>query len=568
MSRQFTAAAHRAIAEAAGWAGRDDCCELEAPALLLGLLAEAECRAASMLKEHGVEAGAVCRRWPAMRRLERPSPYQSEPDAPADLACEAPMPMPPLSVEVEASLAAVDARLHEYPRPLMLATEHLLLGLAAGEHEVALWLRQQGVDPDSLEAEIHQRYGQPSGPLPLEEETPREVTPPASADVGWRSLPEASPPAFRDTGPQALPEIPPHEQVRLLRVVDAAANRGREGLRVVEDYVRFVLDDRHLTDQMKGLRHDLTALLSSVSVGRRLAARETQADVGTRLATPSERRREDTGSVLAANFTRLQESLRTLEEFGKMLDPDLAGGFEGLRYRSYTLQRAVEITRASLQRLGRARLYVLIDGQSSEPRFAELARSLVEAGVHVLQLRDKALGDRQLLKRARLLREITRSSGTLFIMNDRPDLAVLTHADGVHLGQEELGVKDARTVVGPDALVGVSTHSIHEARQAVLDGANYIGAGPTFPSGTKHFEQFPGVELLRAVAGEIRLPAFAIGGITLANLPEVLSTGLRRIAVSGAVTAADDPAAAARELLAALEGSRFAVQGSEDSKDG
>ena len=98
-------------------------------------------------------------------------------------------------------------------------------------------------------------------------------------------------------------------------------------------------------------------------------------------------------------------------------------------------------------------------------------------------------------------------------MNDRPDIARLAGADGVHVGQEELSVKEARTIVGPDALVGRSTHSLEQAREAVLDGANYIGVGPVFPSTTKQFAEFPGLELLRAVSAEIRLPAFAIGGI-------------------------------------------------------
>jgi len=346
----------------------------------------------------------------------------------------------------------------------------------------------------------------------------------------------------------------PQDQVRVLRVIDAAMNRGREGLRVVEDYVRFVLDDAHLTGEMKRLRHELTDAFSGVPMGRRLAARETQADVGTSVTLSSESTREDPRGVLTANFTRLEESLRTLEEFGKILDPALAAKVEQLRYRAYTLHRAVEITRESLQRLGQARLYVLIDARSSAEEFAALVRSLVDAGVDVLQLRDKTLDDRRLLDRARLLGELTRQSPTLFIMNDRPDLAVLARADGVHVGQEELTVKDARTIVGPDALVGVSTHSVEQARQAVLDGANYIGVGPTFPSGTKHFDELPGLELLGAVAAEVRLPAFAIGGIAPENLPEVLATGFDRIAVSGAVTTASDPAAAARELLAGLKG--------------
>ncbi len=325
-----------------------------------------------------------------------------------------------------------------------------------------------------------------------------------------------------------------------------------EGLRVAEDYVRFALDDRHLTEQLKRLRHELAAALARVPIALRLAARDTRADVGTGLTTPAEQSRASLADVSSANLTRAQEALRSLEEFGKLLDVELAAQVKQLRYQAYTVQRAVESTRVSMDRLAAARLYVLVDGGSSPETFASRVRTLIEAGVHVLQLRDKSLEDRSLLARARLLRQLTAGTGTLFIMNDRPDLTLLSGADGVHVGQEELTVRDARAIVGPRVLVGVSTHSLTQAQQAVLDGADYLGVGPTFPSGTKRFEQFPGLELLRAVAAEIRLPAFAIGGIGLKNLAEVLETGIRRIAVSGVIAAAPDPAASARELLVAL----------------
>ena len=349
------------------------------------------------------------------------------------------------------------------------------------------------------------------------------------------------------------PPDPGSPPVPVLRVLDAAANRAREALRTVEDYVRFILDDRHLTELLKHLRHDLASSAEGIPLSQRLASRATQADVGTTVTTPSEQHREGLSGVVTANFLRLEEALRSLEEFGKLLDPGAAAQFEQLRYRAYTLHRATETTRSSLDRLQNARLYVLLDGRPSVGEFERLARGLVQAGVDVIQLRDKKLDDRRLLERARLLRRWTAGSETLLIVNDRPDLTVLAHADGVHVGQEELTVKDARTIVGPEALVGVSTHSLDQARQAVLDGANYVGVGPTFASGTKAFERFPGTELLRAVAAEIRLPAFAIGGITAVNLPEVLAAGFTRIAVSNAILAASDPIAAAkefRELLA------------------
>ena len=332
----------------------------------------------------------------------------------------------------------------------------------------------------------------------------------------------------------------PAELARL-RILDAAANRAAEGLRVVEDFVRFALDDPHLVASLKTVRHKLTAVLASVPFTDRLRARESLQDVGASITTEGEFHRPEMASVVAASFHRLQQALRSLEEYSKLYDPDAARRFESLRYQIYTLERAVEITRQSLKRLADAKLYVLLDGGTSEAAFSALATTLVSARTPIVQLREKTLGDRELLARARLLRQLTRGSETLFIMNDRPDLAVLADADGVHVGQEELTVKDARAIVGPRRLVGVSTHSLEQARQAVLDGADYIGVGPTFPGSTKQFEHFPGLDLVRAVHAEIRLPAYPIGGITLDNLADVLRAGATRVCVAAAVCQANDP---------------------------
>jgi thiamine-phosphate pyrophosphorylase len=342
-------------------------------------------------------------------------------------------------------------------------------------------------------------------------------------------------------------------ETALLRILDAAANRAAEGLRVVEDYLRLALDDRHLTSLAKQLRHELAESLARIPASERHAARDTRHDVGTELSTPTEASRSDLAAVSAASFKRIEQAFRSLEEYSKLIAANLAAAFESLRYRCYTLEKAADLTAESLRRLESTRLYVLIDGCGSAADFTALVESLVTAGADAVQLRDKRLTERELLARARQLRELTADSSTLFIMNDRPDLAAISRADGVHIGQDELAVKDVRSIVGPYALVGVSTHSLEQARQAVLDGANYIGVGPTFPSSTKSFDQFTGLELLRAVASEIRLPAFAIGGIDIGNLREVLATGIRRVAVSGAIASAGDPAAAVRAVREPLE---------------
>jgi thiamine-phosphate pyrophosphorylase len=251
---------------------------------------------------------------------------------------------------------------------------------------------------------------------------------------------------------------------------------------------------------------------------------------------------------VSANWNRVEQALRSLEEYAKIIAPRAAPQLEALRYRAYTIERALTILSTSTDRLAGARVYVLIDGRSSLSQFQQLVEQLIAGGADALQLRDKTMPDRELLERAHTLREMTRRHQVLFIMNDRVDLAVLAHADGVHVGQEEIAVKDARVILGATGLVGVSTHNIEQARQAVLDGANYVGCGPTFPSATKEFTQFPGLEFLRQVSGEIRLPAFAIGGIDTARVEQVCAAGFGRVAVSHSVINATDPAEALRQL--------------------
>ena len=337
-----------------------------------------------------------------------------------------------------------------------------------------------------------------------------------------------------------------------MRILDAALNRSSEGLRVVEDFARFVLDDPFLTGQTKQLRHDLYEAAGAIPIGDRHAARDTMADVGTRISTAAEGQRGDAWDVCAASLKRTEQALRSLEEYGKLVDAEFAARCEAIRYRLYTLEKALDIGRTSRERLAGATLCVLIDAGDNAAEFEQLVRKLVEAGVGMIQLRAKSLDDRDLVARARLLRDLTRGSSSLAIINDRADIAAIVAADGVHLGQEDLSVKDARAILGPRPLIGLSTHNIDQARRAVLDGANYLGAGPTFPSQTKAFNDFAGLDYLRSVAAEIRLPTYAIGGITPDNLPDVLAAGTTRIAVSSAITAASDPALAAHKLHAIL----------------
>jgi thiamine-phosphate pyrophosphorylase len=342
------------------------------------------------------------------------------------------------------------------------------------------------------------------------------------------------------------------EQVDTARIMDVSADRAREALRVVEDYCRFVLDDAFLSRELKQLRHELTEALAPWSTTQLLEARETRRDVGTTISTPGEEHRPSLQAVVEANFKRLQESLRSLEEFGKVQSPQLGQTVEQLRYRCYTLERALILGAWARQRLADVRLCVLISTSYCKAALDWTIKEAAAGGARMIQLREKSLKDRALLELARQIRRWTREAGVLFIVNDRADVARLAEADGVHVGQEDLPLKESRRILGPDLLIGVSTHTIGQVRQAILDGANYVGVGPTFPSETKEFAEFPGLEFVSQVSKETSLPAFVIGGVSQENIERTTAAGGQRIAVGQAVCQSPNPRRAAEELLQAL----------------
>lgn len=209
----------------------------------------------------------------------------------------------------------------------------------------------------------------------------------------------------------------------------------------------------------------------------------------------------------------------------------------------------------TISKLERSRLYLVAGaGSLLDHQDFKAVEEAVEGGVDILQLRDYSLKDAELLSLAHKFRALTRRYRILFIVNNRPDIARLVDADGVHVGQEDLSVKEVREIIGEGKVVGVSTHSLEEARKAILDGANYMGVGPVYPTPTKRGRPAVGVDYVRQVA-EIHppIPFFAIGGINLTNIEEVLRAGATRLAVVRAITEAKNPKTAAEELQKALD---------------
>ena len=352
------------------------------------------------------------------------------------------------------------------------------------------------------------------------------------------------------------------------RILDANLNRAREGIRVLEDFARFLADNHDVSLKLKSMRHDLVAaekqLFANAGIGMtdRLQFRDTEGDVGTSQMTDGEQQRSALADVIIANARRVEESLRSLEEFGKLVSAPFSAAMKSLRYSAYTMEKSLAGISApghlrhddKASRLQQARVYVLITESMCRLPWQQVVEQSLEAGAGVLQLREKSLNDRELLRRAEWIRAACLSAQTLFIVNDRPDIAAICLADGVHVGQEEFSVAEARRILKPGQLVGLSTHNLEQAIQATETGADYLGVGPVFPSQTKSFEDFPGLDFVSSVAKSkaVTKPWFAIGGICLERMRELIAAGAQRVAVTSAVAGAENPGEVIRTIHSAF----------------
>jgi len=203
-----------------------------------------------------------------------------------------------------------------------------------------------------------------------------------------------------------------------------------------------------------------------------------------------------------------------------------------------------------------AGLYLVLDpAVASSLSLTDLVKAALPTGVRLFQLRMKTPHAGEFYDLAAQLCAVVRAGGGTFIVNDRVDVAQAVGADGVHLGQEDLPLADARVILGSDMLIGISTHTINQALEADAGGADYIGFGPIFPTSTKeHPDPVVGIAGLREVRAKVRVPIVAIGGITTKNVREVVAAGADCCAVVSAVLAAPDPQAAITELIKAMRG--------------
>lgn len=333
------------------------------------------------------------------------------------------------------------------------------------------------------------------------------------------------------------------------RIIDANLNRASEAARILEEIARFLLEDKELSQTLKDMRHKIS-LIQDCDYEKGLNSRDTIGDIGIDMENST--KRLDMENIFKANIKRLQQSLRTLAEYSTEA-PENAQVFEKLRYKAYTLEQIIwEKLKEKYNKLKLSdkNLYLVTNSDEfvSEDDFLDAIAQALQGGVGILQLREKHMCARKVVKLGKKVKQLCQNYGAMFIVNDRVDIAMLLEADGVHLGQDDLDVKSARELVGNTMIIGISTHAPQQALKAVEGGADYIGAGPVFETPTKQGRSAVGLDYIKWVGQNVEIPAFAIGGIDLNNCQEVLDMGVKRLAVVRAIINSPNPKTSAQEF--------------------
>jgi thiamine-phosphate pyrophosphorylase len=343
-------------------------------------------------------------------------------------------------------------------------------------------------------------------------------------------------------------------QPQTLRIIDANCNRISEGLRLLEDIARFLLNDVDLSQQLKLLRHATIASLNKFGYNL-LSARNAEGDVGAGIELSQ---RQDLLSLIISNAKRAEEGLRVIEEIAKLpeISPNLSSkNFEKARFQLYTLERDLASKVLRRQKIARLKdLYVIIDTQTLDFKDEVDATSkAIHGGARIIQLRDKHYDHRKLLILAQKMKALCQKNNALFIVNDYLDIALAADADGLHIGQEDLPLPVVRKELPIDKIIGCSVHTIAQALKAQAEGADYIGTGSIFPTATKDSVTTIDIEQLKQIKQAVSIPLVAIGGINQDNMARVIAAGADAAAVISAVLKQDNIEQATRQLIKEIE---------------
>ena len=333
------------------------------------------------------------------------------------------------------------------------------------------------------------------------------------------------------------PLITQPEDLRTSQIIDANLDRAREGLRVLEDWARFALGKEDLVVRIKNFRQ----ILGKNHLEIYKISRNHIEDQCKGLSHVEQNNKKSPSKIISSNSARVQEALRVIEEFSRNHNNKLSKIASEIRYEIYSL----EIELLNFNTLERSKsiisennLYLITDNREN---LLEIIEKILLGGVKIIQHRFKDGKDKDNLKKAIAINYLCKKYNSLFIVNDRVDIALASKADGVHLGQDDIDIKTARKLMGSSKIIGVSANNSADITYAIKNGCDYIGVGPVFQTLTKKNKEPLGIEKIKALTKDIQIPWFAIGGINKVNISSLKNHGINKVAVVSGLLNSKDP---------------------------
>ena len=327
------------------------------------------------------------------------------------------------------------------------------------------------------------------------------------------------------------------EDLRISQIIDANLDRAREGLRVLEDWARFGLGKEDFVVRIKNFRQ----ILGKNHLEIYKLSRNYIEDQCKGLSHIEQFNRKNPHKIISSNSARVQEALRVVEEFSRNYNDKLSKIASEIRYEIYTLE--IDLLNFNIRK--RAELIIsennLYSITENRENLLEIIEKILLGGVKIIQHRFKEGNDKEHLKEAIKIKRLCKKYNSLFIVNDRVDIALASNADGVHLGQEDLDIVTARKLLGNSRIIGVTANNSVNISKALKNGCDYIGVGPVFHTSTKRNKKPLGLEKIKSLTKNINVPWFAIGGINKSNISTLKNYGISKVAIVSGLLNSEDP---------------------------
>ena len=338
------------------------------------------------------------------------------------------------------------------------------------------------------------------------------------------------------------------DDLRIFQIIDANLDRAREGLRVIEDWARFGLGKNNCVARIKNFRQ----ILGKNHLYIYKQSRNYIQDQCQGLTHKDQTNRKTPEQIISSNSARVQEALRVIEEYSRTHNDALSKIASEIRYEIYNIE--IELLMLSKRKMSEEilktnDLYIITD--QKENLLGKIEDILI-AGVKIIQYRSKKGTDKDNLEQAIQIKHLCKRYNSLFIINDRIDLALASNADGVHLGQDDLNIKTARKLLGYSKIVGISANNENDISKALKEGCDYIGIGPVFETSTKKGKTPLGIEKIKTLTKDLNIPWFAIGGIKTNNVSFLKNHGFKKFALVSQLMDSEDPKEEAIMLLREL----------------